>query len=63
MSKFEEILQNKKDKTYETKDRTVFNSFKYRGSLSTRPPSQKFPKIQGFQGGFLGFQALFKVFR
>ena len=34
MSKFEEILQNKKDKTYETKDQTVFNSL-YRGSLST----------------------------
>ena len=28
-----------------------------------RPPSLKFLKIQGFQGGFLGFQALFKVFR
>ena len=30
---------------------------------SIRPPTLKFPKIQGFQGGFLGFQiAIFKVF-
>ena len=28
-----------------------------------RPPTLKFPKIQGFQGGFLGFQTLYKVFR
>ena len=29
----------------------------------SRPPTLNFPKIQGFQGGFLGFQTLFKVFR
>ena len=29
----------------------------------SRTPSLKFPKIHGFQGGLLGFQALFKVFR
>ena len=28
-----------------------------------RPPTLKFPKIQGFQGGSLEFQTLLKVFR